>query len=251
MKQTLLEMVQDILSEMDSDDVGSIRDTPEAMQVANILKNVFYAQIATRNWPHLKKLIHLEHSGNPDKPTHLKTPENIKELEFFKYDGSKEPNLKNAYNEVKYKYPDEFLRLVSHRAPNTSTVEEVEDFSGTKLFIINNKAPTFWTSFDDNYIVCDSYDREVDDALKSIKTQAFVVTTPKWIMMDDAVPDLPAEAFPGLLEEAKSRAFYVLKQMANEKAEQESVRQQRWLSRKSWKNHGGIRTPNYGRRSAK
>lgn len=43
MRKTLLEMVQDILSEMDSDEVNSINDTVEAEQVATIIKNCYLA----------------------------------------------------------------------------------------------------------------------------------------------------------------------------------------------------------------
>jgi hypothetical protein len=112
-------------------------------------------------------------------------------------------------------------------------------------------SPSFWTSFDDDYIVCDSYDAQVDDTLQSSKTQVLAYMEPLWVHNDTAVPDLPSEAFPALLEEAKSTAFLVLKQMANQKAEAKAQRQQRWLSRKAWRTHGGVRYENYGRRSSK
>ena len=69
-----------------------------------------------------------------------------------------------------------------------------------------------------------------------------------WIHEDSAVPSLPSEAFSGFLEEAKSTAFFVLKQMANQKAEQKAGRQQRWLSRKAWRTAGGVRYEDYGRK---
>jgi hypothetical protein len=74
---------------------------------------------------------------------------------------------------------------------------------------------------------------------------------PTWSHVDNAVPNLPEEAFPALVEEAKSTAFLALKQTANQKAEQKASRQQRWLSRKAWSAHGGIRYDDYGRKSRK
>src|SRR5690606_23061665 len=99
--------------------------------------------------------------------------------------------------------------------------------------IKTNQFPTYWTSFDDVYLVCDSYDASYDDTLKSSKTQALIVRNPDWITQDDFVPDLPAEAFAAFLAEAKSTAFVSLKQMMNEKVEAKAQRQQRWLSRKA------------------
>lgn len=251
MKRSLLEIVRDILNDMDSDDVNSLADTVESLQVAQIVKSCYLEMISNRNWPHLKTLTQLEHSGDITKPTHLKLPENIKELQLFRYDKTDNPTEKIQYEDVQYKYPDEFLRLVSSRNDTTQNVETITDYTGVKLVVINNRAPMYWTSFDDKYIVCDSYNKSIDDTLKKSKTQAFLVRMPIWIHTDDAIPDLPAEAFSALIEEAKSTAFLTLKQMGNDKAEQKASRQQRWLSRKAWQAHGGIRYDNYGRKSRK
>jgi hypothetical protein len=58
---------------------------------------------------------------------------------------------------------------------------------------------------------------------------------------------LPEFAFTALIEEAKSRASFRLKQVVDQKAEQESARQNRWISRKSRRLNGGIQYPSYGR----
>jgi hypothetical protein len=41
MKRTLLEMVQSILSDMDSEDVNSISDTNEAEQIASVQLGIY------------------------------------------------------------------------------------------------------------------------------------------------------------------------------------------------------------------
>lgn len=248
MKRPLLDIVREILSEMDSGDVSSIGDTDEALQVAMIVRSCFYEIISNRNWPHLQKLTTLDHSGNINLPTHLRLPTNFKELKFLKYDVTKTDGSSYEQHEIKYLYPDEFLRITSSRNINTPNTILVTDPGGTKLAIKDNAAPRYWTSFDDQYLVLDSYNKEVDDTLKSSKTQALVVTDPVFIMEDDAVPDLPSEAFSSLIEESKSTAFFALKQMANEKSEQKARRQTTWLARKAWQAHGGVRYPNYGRK---
>src|SRR5690606_27118598 len=147
MKKTLLEMTRAILNEMDSDDVNSISDTVEAMQVAQIIQGCFQEMVSNRNWPHNRKLTQVHHSGTPERPTHLKLPENTTELVFFKYDKTrKEDGNDIQYQEVHYRHPDDFLRIVSSRNINTPNVRKVIDVSGVPLIIKTNQAPTYWTS---------------------------------------------------------------------------------------------------------
>lgn len=250
MKQTVLEMVQTILSSLDAEEVNSIDDTVEATQVALILKNTYLNMASNRDWSSHKKLTVFNHSGTPDKPTHLKSPENLKELITFRYNTSKESDG-FEFNEVKYIYPDEFLRLSGNRNKNSQNTKLVQDFGGTWFSIVTNKGPSYWTSFDDEYVVCDSYDITLDDALKSSKTQIHAMMFPSFEMVDGFIPDMPVEAFAGLIAEAKSVAFVEVKQLANQKAEQEASRQRVWLSRKEWSLKGGVRYPDFGRKRIK
>lgn len=250
MKKTLLEIVQSILNDLDSDEVNSIDDTIESQQVAQIVRDCYDELIANRNWPHLRKLSQFE-AVSLEKPSHLKIPLRLKELTSFKYDVIKSGETKLQYKDIKFLQPEEFLHITSQRNSTLSNVLTVTDFSGTPLLIYNNKAPQYYTSFDDVYIVCDSYDRVVDDTLKKAKTQILCYTFPDWQHTNTFIPDLPEEAFPLLIEEAKSTAFIVLKQAANQKAEQKAARQNRWLSRKAWSVSGGVQYPNYGRKGKK
>lgn len=251
MKMTLLEIVQDILNDMDSDPVNSIDDTTESQQVAQIVKTSFYSIISNRNWPHLRNLVQLNALSSTAKPNYLIVPEQVKELELFKYDITAVGDTNVELKDVTYKEPDEFLRYVSQRNTSNANVNVVTDFSGVKLLILNDTAPQFWTSFDDTYIVTDSYDATAASTLVKDKTQCMAYSSPDWTHTDSAIPNLPEEAFTALLEEAKSAAFLTLKQVANQKAEQRATRQQRWLSRKAWRAHGGIQYDDYGRKGRK
>lgn len=246
MKKTLLEIVQDILNDLDSDFVNSIDDTVESQQVAQIVKSTYTEMMSNRNWPHLKKLVQLDSLSDVNKPVYFKLPDNIKQLEKVEYDVRK-TSLDNAeYKGIVYKDPETFLRIVSNRK-NDGRVEVV-DFSGVTLSIYNNKIPDYYTSFDDVHIIMDSYDAAINTTLIKAKTRCIAYLMPVWVHEDGAVPDLPDEAFSALIEEAKSVAFYTLKQMANQKAEQRASRQQRWLSRKAWRVAGGLNYENYGRK---
>lgn len=250
-KLTLLEMVQDILSDMNSDEVNSIDDTPDSLQVAQIVKSSYFELIGNKNWPHLRELITLEASADNNKPTHMKVPELIKELQWIKYNKRDVDDTRNKYEDVKFLYPDEFLDLTNAYNDSLAEVDIITDFSGVVFNIKNDEAPTFWTSFDDDYVVFNSYDNEVDTTLQSSKTQCSAFREPSWSMVDGFIPDLPSEAFPALLADAKSACFMRLKQMPDQKSEQQALRQRSWLSRKAWRTSGGIRFPNYGRRGLK
>lgn len=251
MKMTLLEIVVDILNDMDSDEVNSIDDTMEAQQVAQIVKSTYFAIISHKNWPHLKKGISLEASGDDAYPTHMKLSDNVKELSFINYNKAKLGETRKIYQSVRWVEPEDFLRHTNQRNSDEPNIDIITDYSGIELLIRNDQQPTYYTSFDDTHIVFDSYDSAVDDTLQESKVQAQGYVNPTWVVADDFTPDLPEEAFTYLLEEAKSRAFIKLKQTQDPKAEQESVRQARWLSRKDWRVHGGIKYPDYGRKNGK
>lgn len=249
MKLCLLDMVQDILSDMDSDEVNSIDDTVESRQVAQIVKTTYMNMCSNRNWGDQKKLITLDHAGDITKPTHLKFPENFKELQYIAYNVKDSENISaiDEYRKLEYRYPDEFLRIVNTRPRNNDGYIQVQDYGGVSLFIRNDAPPQYWTSFDDEYIVCDSYDSQVDSTLQAAKTQCLAVLMPTWEMRDAFVPKLPIEGYAALLADAKSTAFLVLKQMANEKAEATARKQQTWLARKNSTAKSGQRYQTYGR----
>lgn len=250
-KMTLLEIVQDIANDISSDFVNSIEDTEESQMIAQIVKSTYLAMMSNRNWPHQKKTVSLTSYGDSSYPVHMRVVEDIKELIFVNYDKKKTGETRKQYGKVKWIDSDQFLFKTNQNNSDDSTVDTIVDPSGIEIFIRNDKAPEYYTSFDDETLVFDSYDSSVDTVLQASKfqTQAYVMNS--WVNSDDAVPDLPSEAFTALLEEAKSRAALKLAKEADQKAEQEAGRQHRWLSRKAWQVNGGIKYPNYGRTTKK
>ena len=59
MKQTLLQMTQSILSDMDSEAVNSISDTVEAQQIASVIEDTFYNISSARDIPEHHQLLNL------------------------------------------------------------------------------------------------------------------------------------------------------------------------------------------------
>jgi hypothetical protein len=248
-KLTLLEIVNDIANDIDSDPVNSINGTVESVQIAQIVKTAYFELMANRNWPHLKRTIQLEASGDSARPTHMKLPELVKELVTLNYNKLISTELtRDRYEEIKYLETDLFLKKINTRNVTDANIIKVTDFGGAPLYVRTNAQPQWYTSFDDEYVVMDSYDVDIENTLQESNTQIVVYVEPSWSHTDSAIPDIPSEAFPLLVEEAKSTAFMVIKQTANIKAEQKAKRQNTWLSRKSWRVHGGVRYPDYGRK---
>ena len=251
-KLTLLEIVNDIANDIDTDPVNSISDTVESDQIAQIVKTVYFELIANRNWPHLKRTIQLEASGDTSKPTHMKLPTLVKELVSISYNKLKSTELtRDRYIELCYLEPEHFLLKTNTRNVTETNITKVTDFGGAPIYIRNDEQPQWFTSFDDEYVVMDSYDSDIESTLQETNTQAIVYVEPVWTHSDSFIPDFPSEAFPLLVEEAKSTAFVVIRQSANIKAEQKARRQSTWLSRKSWKVSGGVQYPHYGRKNKK
>lgn len=246
-KMTLLEMVQDILSDMESDPVNSINDTVEALQVAQIIKTTFYELLTDNDWPHLGTLMQLDSSTDSTKPNYMRLSTPCNRIEWIKYNKKEAVGDKEKYKDVAYKSIEDFMDISNLRDSTQTNVEEVVDDSGVSLFILNDRHPTYWTTFDNSTIVFDSYFSDLDSTLQASKSQVYGYREPSFILLDATVPDLPANAFPYLLSEAKSVAFNVIKQAANQKEEQRAQRQKRRLSRARWSHGNPISYPNYGR----
>lgn len=248
MKLTLLEMVQDILSSMDSDTVNSIADTEEALQVAQVIKTTYANMVVLKDLDCFRKTTQLMNVSDPTRPNYMRLPENTSKMTYLAVDQRKTQDASESirFQETIYLYPDEFIRKCNGRGDDSNVIH-VEDFSGVTLRIVNDRAPTYWTSFDDNHIVFDSYPRDFSTTLITSQTQAIIYELPTWSMDSNFVPKLPLEMYPGLLAEAKSVACYELRQSPNEKAEQASIKNQRLIAQRGWRAKGGIRYPSYGR----
>jgi hypothetical protein len=236
-KMTLLEIVQDILSEMKSDNVNNINDTEEAQMVAYIVRNVFNEIIANRMWPRAGQLFSL-----------MRIEDNVSDVAWVKYDIRDDVTDPIRFRTVDYMAPGDFLDYVMQRDASTDTVLTVIDYHGTPLLIKTDSAPTYWTSFDDKYLVFDSYNSNVDGTLQSSKTQVFGTVEPTFELDNEYVPELPSKAFPYLLAEAKSTCMLNIKEVFSQKTEQAATRQRAWLSRNKRRMAGGITYPNYGRK---
>ncbi len=85
MQMTLLDMTQNILSALSSDEVNSIGDNVESQQIALIIKNKYYDIINRVSLPEHNQLIQLEPSLTAISPVEMFVPDGVSEVKWIKY----------------------------------------------------------------------------------------------------------------------------------------------------------------------
>ena len=196
----LIDAVQRVLPRINCDDVNSIDDLPESMQVASLCLQVYFDMVSARLFPINKRLIQLQASTTNTHPTHMKLPERVGQIEdmAIRYNTKLISTGDEQYSPVKYLPPYEFLDLTNSRKSSDSNVAVVADelsvTSGPNLLILTDTAPTYFTSFDDTWLVFDSYNNTVDTTLQQSKTQAYAEVIPNLQMVDQTEIPLPLTA---------------------------------------------------------
>ena len=84
-EQTVLTMVQNILSRMSSDEINSIGDTPESLQVATILQNKYYDIVARGTLTIDETLFQLIPSDDSNNPVQMIIPEGVSRIDWLQY----------------------------------------------------------------------------------------------------------------------------------------------------------------------
>jgi hypothetical protein len=266
MRMTLLDMTQNILSNMSSDEVNSYSDTTESMQVASIIRETYFNMLSRYNLPENDQLFQLDASTDGTQPVLMYVPKGINKIDWVKYfdtnplDGSNtQTDQYGAYSEhdvnvdlqdnantglgngsgpfyrpVAVTSLEKFLHLTSTLNTTDSNVEVFEftvtnqatgEPSSYKFYFYNDRQPQHCCIVSNYYVIFDSFDSTQDSTLQSSKTMCHGWVLPTFEMKDDFIPMLDDKQFPLLLSEAKSLAFFELKQQPHQKAEQEIKRQ--------------------------
>ena len=276
MKRTLLDLTQSILSSLSSDEVNSISDTTESLQVAELVKQAYLSISARAGVIEQDQLFQLDPSLDATKPVLMYKPDHINKIEWIKYYDTHIPadSGSNFIHDLNvditaqggsspavpsWKYVtiipiQQFLDYVNNYNPNDTTVSTYVFETTGGIFNLqykNDRTPHYCTILQNYYILFDSYDNTVDSTLQTSKTQCFGEGTVEWKMEDSFIPNLDENQFSLLLNEAKSLAFLELKQMSHPKAEQEAKRQ--WGTIQRTKSLADVPTsfqqlPDFGRR---
>lgn len=280
MKLTNLQYVQSILSSLGSDEVNSVSDTTESLQVLEILRATYFNVISRTDLPEHWQLIQLNPSLDVTTPVLMYVPDGVKKLTWLKYfnantvsndtvgfqhdlnlDITTSGNSMIApagYDYVSIIPIQQFIEMTNSFNPGNSNVfsftftDKQNNRPGVYTFYYkNDKQPQYCTVLSDYYVIFDGYDSTVDNTLQSSKTMSYGQISPTWSNDDNFIPDIDEAQVPLLLNEAKSLAYFELKQSVHTKAEQEAKRQWGSVQRdKSIINRPTYfdQLPNFGRR---
>lgn len=245
-KKTLLQIVQDIMNDLDSDKVNSISDTVEAEQIAQVCQSVYFDVITTMPLPEHKELTSLTGLSNSTYPNFMDSSTLIS-IQEVRYNVSEETG-KVKYRVIPYYEPEEFLARILKRDTSADNVILVSDpTSGIQLPIINDEMPNYYTLFDNKYICFDAYKATVDTTLQTSKTLALGVKYPSFTVEDNAIPDMGDTVFPYYISECKSRCFSMFKGGPDPKVEQFARKQRYFLRNDRWKTGQPSIRNDYGR----
>ncbi len=220
-------MVQNILSSLDGDEVSTYNETTESLQVAYIIRTTFFDIVSREDFPIQFTFFELTESSSAT-PTIMTLPSNLS-VNWIKYNGILEADGETSPNfqPVSWMPLDQFMeRMYGLSSDDTDVTAFSTTINSTThdFFALNNKAPSYYTTFNDSTVIFDSFNSDEEDYLEAAKTQAYGQKIPTFTLADATVADLPPRMFSLLYNESKALAFAELKQMVHSKAEKTARR---------------------------
>lgn len=251
--RSLLDYVQIIMEDMTSDSVNSIGDSLESQRVASILRRTYFDLAAEFDLPSSEKLFVLTPLGDTTKPTHMRVPDNVLHVDWIKYDmKTSAADTDVRYNDVTYLEPEDFFNMSAGRNATDSNVVVVEDPTNIKLVIGTDQNPHYWTTFDGEHVVFDSFDNTISTTVEASKVACHGRVAKQWTHEDNYIPDIPNGMEATFLAIAEERAFAFVKQQEN-RVTVDNARRYRISGRNDKDRFGNNTTeyPNFGRSSSK
>jgi len=252
-KDTLLNIIQDILSDADGDEVAAYDETVESEQLARIIRNEFLDIVDNYDLEHHKTISRLTATSD-STPAQMTRPEGFYDIEWIKYDKRLTSGGAPEYKTINYLSANEFIELsVNLRESDSNTVAMA--VNSHSLNIRNDKHPTYWTFIDgyDN-IIFDSWLDSLDTTcLVAAKSLAYGKQRPTLALADATVPDLPQNQMQLLKNRSRAMFFDLFKDGTTKEVDKRmrnsEVRAQRMrhIAGKARRNNQR-RTPDYGRK---
>ena len=249
-KPTLIDVVQDILSDSDGDEVNNISDTIESLQCARIIRDSFRNIVDVHDLSAHKEFDQLTATSSTT-PTQMNRPAGLFDIEVLQYDKRLLAANDPAFQDVLWMSPIDFIKLTGARTLSDSNTVSVSLTSGVGYLVKNDQAPTYYTQlegYDEFHF--DSYDVDLETNLQASKTLVYGMMKPTLGLTNTAVIDLPEHLFTLLVNDARAFFFDLYKdgvtKEINKRQRQSETRAQRLRHiSKAVANKTG---PNYGRK---
>jgi hypothetical protein len=254
MKYTLLDMTQSIASSMDSDEINSINDSVESLQIANVIRSAYFDIISRANLPEHYTIVTLDAYTDNTKPIFMTVPETVSKIVWLKYNKTETAADNPNMQLITYLTLSQFLDRMQSIDPDGVDVDTFDHTVGSDTFkfvYYTDTQPSYYTTFDDNTVVFDSFDSAIDTTLQKSKTQCYGKSVIPFTMADSFTPDLDEDQFPLLLNEAKSLAWLELKQSPHLIAERNIKRNWSHVQKNKYRTEtlsDFEKLPNFGRK---
>lgn len=224
MRYTLLELVQSILRAMESDEVSSISETREAIDVADIIKECYFDIVGQLHPAEEEGLFKLDASTDDELPTLMYIPSTVSKVNWLKYDNGEATQNFTFLRQID---PEEFIYYQSGIVLTDANAGEMTveiDGKDYNFRYRNDAYPTCYTILRDRYVIFDQFKLDDENTLTEDRSLGFGQLLPAWELSDTFIPDLDPRHFQLLLKEAKATAFTELKQTENPRAEKSARR---------------------------
>ena len=249
-KKTLLQIVQKVAQKINSDEVTSLTEgSVEILDIAEMCREVLEDLSIRNDWEFLKdQLMPLEAGTNAIE---LTIPDNVKKVQTLRYRYT-EGGVQKGFRTLTYLHPDDFLhRLQNNRPsePNTDTIT----INGIELYPRTNRQPRYWTSFNEQTVVVDSYDA-AENPTGVEATDSTILATINLDFtgsdVDGWIAPIPEQLFTLWEQECVAEGFVQFRQAENPRAERRSRRSYIQQIRKEpvTNKDEGTKEVNYGRK---
>lgn len=227
MERTLLYTVQRVLEKLNLDPVNSINDTVDSLLISREAESTFYDLMTRAEWESKIDLIEVTSVSDLSQPTTLKLDTDVHNITSFRYDITTAEDDNKLIREIVWLGPEEFLKKSYSLNSSNDNVAEVQ-YKDIPLLIVNDRMPTYYTSFDNKYLVLDSYHKDTEDTLIGTKSICYGKKVPSWLQDDEYVIPVQDSLYPLYLSMLASACSLYLNSEVNQEDER---RQQRGISR--------------------
>lgn len=227
MNKTLLATVRRVLDKLNLDPVNSISDTEDSLIIAREAETTFYDMQARADWPDKIDLIEVNSVSDLNNPTALQLDVDVSYIDSLRYDVTTSTDTDRIINRICWLEPEDFLeKIYSRNSSNDDVTEAV--YKDHILLVYNNKMPEYYTSFDNEMLILDSYHSDTEDTLVGDKTICYAKVIPSWLEEDDFEVPVQDSIYPLFLASLTSACSQYMNYQISQEDER---RQQRGISR--------------------